>query len=272
MLHQLELWLAAMPLPLAGAIASLAAGLAAGVGALPVLVIDRTSLRLRDVLLGAAAGVMLSATCFSLVLPGLDAAGEQAGEGLGAIALVSTAMLLGAVGLWAIHRVVPHEHMLKGRDDVSGASLRRIWLFVLAITLHNVPEGLAVGVGVASGNVADGLALTIGIFLQNLPEGFVVALAVLPLGYSRLAAVGIALLTGAVETLGGLIGAGAVTLSQAFLPWAMAGAAGAMLFVISHEVIPETHRNGHDTAATFGVVVGFVVMMALDVGLGVIAA
>jgi Predicted divalent heavy-metal cations transporter len=272
MLQHLELWLAAMPLPLAGAVASLAAGLAAGVGALPVLVIDRTSFRLQDILMGTAAGIMLGATCFSLVLPGLDAAGAQAGKGLGAVALIGVAIILGAVGLWAIHRIVPHEHMFKGRDDVTGTRLRRIWLFVLAITLHNVPEGLAVGVGVASGNVADGLALTIGIFLQNLPEGFVVALAVLPLGYSRLAAVGIALATGGVETVGGLIGAGAVTLSQAFLPWAMAGAAGAMLFVVSHEVIPETHRNGYETPATFGLVVGFVIMMALDVGLGVIAA
>jgi ZIP family zinc transporter len=264
-----------LPLFWAGVLASLIAGLAAGVGALPVFLVDRASRRVQDVLLGSAAGIMLAATCFSLLLPGLEIAALRAGGVLAGGLLVGAGVMAGAVGLWLAHSLVPHEHIIKGKESLDGGlaprNVRRIWLFVLAITLHNIPEGLAVGVGVASGEAADGLALTIGIFLQNLPEGFVVALALLPLGWSRLQAVLVALATGAVETVGGLIGAGAVALSAAVLPWALAAAAGAMLFVISHEIIPETHENGHETPATFGVVGGFVLMMLLDVGLGVTA-
>lgn len=270
MLTDAEALLLALPPLWAGVAASLAAGLAAGLGALPVLFVDRAARRLQDILLGSAAGIMLAATSFSLLLPGLEVAISRTGSVVGGGLLIGTGVILGAVGLFLAHRVVPHIHPFK-RTDVPDApgmrSIRRIWLFVLAITLHNVPEGLAVGVGVASGEAANGLALSIGIFLQNLPEGFVVALAVLALGYPRARAVLIALLTGAVEAVGGFIGAGAVSLSQALLPWALAGAAGAMLFVISHEVIPETHENGHETPATFGVVVGFVLMMLLDVAL-----
>lgn len=275
MLSSAEQLVASMPLLWAGALASLIAGLAAGIGALPVFFVDRAARRLQDVLLGSAAGIMLAATCFSLLLPGLDVAAERTGSVFAGGLLVGAGVLAGAVGLWLMHRVVPHEDLLKERDtlqrSMAAKSARRIWLFVLAITLHNIPEGLAVGVGVASGGVANGLALTIGIFLQNLPEGFVVALALLTLGWSRTGAVLVALGTGAVETVGGLIGAAAVTLSAAVLPWALAAAAGAMLFVISHEIIPETHENGHETPATFGVVAGFVLMMVLDVALGVTA-
>ncbi|MFO1119361.1 MAG: ZIP family metal transporter [Rhodospirillales bacterium] len=265
-----------LPLFWAAVLASLIAGLAAGVGALPVLVVNRASRRLQDVLLGTAAGIMLAATCFSLLLPGLQIAAVQTSSVLGGALLVGIGIMAGAVGLWLMHRCVPHEHIVKGKESLGGGMLspqrvRRIWLFVLAITLHNIPEGLAVGVGVASGDSVAGMAVTLGIFLQNLPEGFVVALAMLPLGWSRLQAILLALATGAVETVGGLIGAGAVTLSAAVLPWALAGAAGAMLFVISHEIIPETHENGHETPATFGIVGGFVVMMLLDVALGTTA-
>jgi ZIP family zinc transporter len=274
MLDTLTAWMTAVPPLQAAVIASLFAGLAAGIGALPVLIVDRASRLLQDVLLGAAAGIMLGATCFSLLIPALTIAGERFGTPLTGGIGVGAGMMGGALALWAIHRLIPHEHIFKGVEGVHALSIRRIWLFILAITLHNIPEGLAVGVGVggiaASGDPSTAVALTIGIFLQNLPEGFVVALALLPLGYSRLLAILVALATGVVETIGGFIGAGAVVLSQAVLPWALAGAAGAMLFVISHEVIPETHSQGYETPATFGVVAGFVLMMVLDVGLGVI--
>lgn len=265
-----------LPLLWAAVLASLIAGLAAGVGALPVLFVDRASRRLQDVLLGGAAGIMLAATCFSLLLPGLQIAAAQSGSVLGGGLMIGIGIIAGAVGLWLMHQTLPHEHIVKGTESLAGGVLsakrvRRIWLFVLAITLHNIPEGLAVGVGVASGDTIAGLAVTLGIFLQNLPEGFVVALAMLPLGWGRLQAILLALATGAVETVGGLIGAGAVTLSGAVLPWALAAAAGAMLFVISHEIIPETHENGHETPATFGLIAGFVIMMLLDVVLGVTA-
>jgi zinc transporter, ZIP family len=257
----------ALPLVWMGALASLGAGIATGLGALPVLFITTVSRRVQDVLLGLAAGIMLAATVFALVLPGLEIAIFRTESPVGGTLQIGIGILLGAMLLWTLNRFVPHEHPVKGAEGPSPRAVRRIWLFVLAITLHNVPEGLAVGVAVGSGEVANALSLTLGIFLQNLPEGFIIALALLPLGYSRLAAVLIALGTGAVETVGGLFGALAVTLSSALLPWALAAAAGAMLFVISHEVIPETHEHGQETPATFGIIAGFVLMMLLDAAL-----
>ncbi len=254
-----------LPLVYAGMIASLLAGLASGVGALPVLLISQASQRLLDVLLGTAAGIMLAAASYSLLLPALEAGAEQFGGLVAGGVVAAFGLMLGAGGIWYAHKNLPHEHFFQGQEGVQGRQVRRIWLFIFAITLHNIPEGLAVGVGFGGGNVANGLALTVGIFLQNLPEGFVVALALLGLNYARLTAIGVALATGAVETVGGFIGAGFVSLSQALLPLGLAGAAGAMLFVISHEIIPESHGNGHQSPATFGLVAGFALMMVLDV-------
>lgn len=251
-----------------GAIASLLAGLATGVGALPILFLARISEQTQDVLLGFAAGVMLAASFFSLIIPGLDAA-EAQGHGASAAALVVIAgILLGAAALWMIHRYVPHEHFFAGREGPAGAKLRRIWLFVIAITLHNFPEGLAVGVGFGAGDVDKGMALAIGIGLQNMPEGLAVAFSLRTLDYGKGQALLVALLTGLVEPLGGLIGVFAVTLSTVLLPWGLAFAAGAMIFVISDEIIPETHRRGMETQGTAGLMVGLVVMMFLDVTLG----
>jgi ZIP family zinc transporter len=264
-LSAIAAYFAGLPLIYVGMIASLLAGLAGGVGALPILLISAASQRLQDVLLGAAAGIMMAAASFSLLVPALDAGMAQTGDILTGGLLAAFGLMLGAAGISLAHKYLPHEHFFKGRDQFSDSAVRRIWLFVIAITLHNIPEGLAVGVGFGGGNVANGLALTAGIFLQNLPEGFVVALALVSLGYGRATAVLVALATGAVETIGGFIGAGFVSLSQAFLPIGLAGAAGAMLFVISHEIIPETHRNGHEGESTFGLVAGFAVMMILDV-------
>lgn len=255
----------ALPVLYAGMLASLFAGLAAGVGALPILFISNASQRLQDVLLGGAAGIMLAASSFSLLIPALEAGTMQTGGILGGGLIAAAGLLIGAGAIWIAHRYLPHEHFLKGYDNESGRTIRRMWLFVFAITLHNIPEGLAVGVGFGGGNVANGLALTGGIFLQNLPEGFVVALALISLGYSRVVAILVALATGAVETVGGFVGAGFVSLSETFLPLGLAGAAGSMLFVISHEIIPETHGNGHESESTFGLVAGFAVMMILDV-------
>lgn len=251
----------------AGLLASLIAGSAAGVGALPVFVVHALSTRIRDVLLGCAAGLMLGATVFSLVMPGFEAATLQTGSNRMGVLLVGGGMMAGAFLLWVIDRLIPHEHLFKDKPREDQDRIKGVWLFVLAITIHNFPEGLAVGVGFGGGDVGNGLALTTAIFLQNLPEGFVVALAVLTLKHTAFGAVGVALATGVVETVGGFVGAFVVSLSAALLPLSLAIAAGAMLFVISHEVIPETHRNGHETPATFGVVLGFVVMMYLDVAL-----
>jgi len=147
-------------------------------------------------------------------------------------------------------------------------ALRRVWLFIIAITIHNFPEGLAVGVGFGAEGLSKGMPLAIGIGLQNAPEGLAVAVALLGEGYAKWHAWYIAALTGMIETVGGLLGAGIITISQPLLPWRLAFAAGAMLYVISHEIIPETHRSGHQNKATLGLSVGLVVMLFLDVWLG----
>ena len=251
----------------AGLLASLIAGLAAGIGALPVFVVRSISVRTNDVLLGIAAGLMLGASVFSLILPAIAAGAVRRDSGTLATLDVAAGILAGGTLLWLAHRVLPHEHFVKGREGLDASRVKGLWLFTIAITVHNFPEGLAIGVGFGDGDVGNGLALTTAIFLQNLPEGFAVALAMLALDYRPSAAVLVALLTGLVETLGGFVGAGVVSLSTSLLPYALAFAAGAMLFVISHEVIPETHRNGHETPATFGVLFGFVLMMVLDVAI-----
>jgi zinc transporter, ZIP family len=253
---------------LVGSLASLGAGLATTVGALPALLLRNISEQLQDVLLGFAAGVMLAASFFSLILPGLEAAAGQGAGEVAAVSIVIAGILSGALALWLIHRYAPHEHFVTGPEGPATEKVRRIWLFVIAITLHNFPEGLAVGVGFGGGDFGNGMAIAIGIGLQNMPEGLAVALALLTLNYSRGQALLVAALTGLVEPLGGALGVGAVTVSQSLLPWGLAFAAGAMIFVISDEIIPETHRKGMQAHGTAGLMVGLVVMMFLDVVLG----
>lgn len=250
-----------------GLLGSLAAGLMTSVGALPVLFGRRPSDKAKDVLLGFAAGVMLAASFFSLIVPSLEASAGLYGEGMLPAAIAVAAILIGAFTLGLLNELVPHQHFVLGREGPVSASLAKAWLFVLAITIHNFPEGLAVGVGFGGGNVANGASLAIGIGLQNAPEGLAVAVALIGEGYSRRQAFLVASLTGLVEPVGGLLGAGAVTISQPLLPWGLAFAAGAMLYVISHEIIPETHRRGFQKEATAGLIVGLVVMLFLDVTL-----
>ncbi|MDP8224050.1 MAG: ZIP family metal transporter [Candidatus Lernaella stagnicola] len=256
--------LASWPIPLLGVVASFVAGALSGVGALPILFMRDISQRTQDIMMGFGAGVMLAATSFSLIIPAVDSVG---GGWTGAL-IVAAGMMLGGGFLWFSDRFFPHEHFIKGPEGADAGNLKRIWLFIIAITLHNFPEGLAVGVGFGGGDVQNGLTLAIGIGLQNMPEGLVVALALISLNYSKAKALGIALATGLVEPIGGLIGAGIVSFSRPILPWGLAFAAGAMLFVISDEIIPESHRKGFEKEATFGVMIGFIVMMLLDVGLG----
>nr|WP_040615205.1 ZIP family metal transporter [Oceanicola granulosus] len=251
-----------------GFLGALAAGLMTGVGALPVLLGRTIGSATRDLALGFAAGVMIAASFFSLIIPALDAAGSEGASKAGPAAIVCVSILLGMGAVALLNEKLPHEHFDSGPEGPGGASLRRIWLFVFAITIHNVPEGMAVGVGFGADGVSGGLPLAIGIGLQNAPEGLAVAVSLLGEGYSRLRAFVIAALTGLVEPLGGLFGAGIVSISEPLLPWALAFAAGAMLYVISHEIIPETHRRGHQNRATAGLAVGLVVMLFLDVWLG----
>lgn len=252
-----------------GVSASVLAGLVCtSLGALPVFVVRELRPATQNVLLAFAAGVMLAATFFSLLLPALDRAEFGLGNRSMAAIAVIVALLIGATAMHVLHGLVPHEHFEKGPENVDNTRLRRVWLFVIAIALHNFPEGLAVGVGAGSGNLADGLGVTLGIGLQNIPEGLAVAVALRSLGYARNAAFGVAVFSGALEPLGGLLGAGAIAVSGALLPWALAFAAGAMLFIISSEVIPETHRQGAERGATSALFGGFAVMLFLDVTLG----
>jgi len=254
-----------MSLIATGLIASFLAGLATGVGALPALFFKSVPDRLMSALLGGAAGVMLAATSFSLIVPGIEH-GDLLWPGYG-VYVAALGILMGAFCLDLVDRLLPHEHFILGHEGPS-SRMKRIWLFIIAITIHNFPEGLAVGVGFGGGNIADGTSLAIGIGLQNMPEGLAVALPLLGLGYSRRKAIGIATLTGLVEPVGGLLGVGAVSVFHPVLPLGMAFAAGAMLFVISDEIIPETHAKGRSRLATFGIIFGFVLMMTLDNLLG----
>lgn len=251
-----------------GVIASTLAGGMTAIGALPVLLGKTVSPRLKDMLLAFAAGVMLAASFFSLIIPGLERGAELFGGKLAAAAIASTGIAIGVAFVAVLDVIVPHQHFAQGRQGPLDAEIAKIWLFTLAITIHNIPEGLAVGVGYGGGDIAAGTTLAIGIGLQNAPEGLAVALALWSIGYSKTFAVLIAGLTGAVEPVAGAIGAYAVSISQVVLPWALTFAAGAMLYVISHEIIPETHKGGHEKAATFGLTVGLIAMMVLDVVFG----
>jgi len=261
-----------------GILASLGAGLATGAGALPGLLLRNLSRKTLDTMLGFAAGVMLAATSFSLVVPGIEYGQEIYGNLLASVGVMVGGILFGGMFLDRMDKWLPHEHFLKGHEGPS-SSLRKTWLFVIAITLHNFPEGLAVGVGFGGAGMAEtaealreaighGRSLAIGIGLQNMPEGLAVMLPLMREGYSPWRALWIATATGLVEPIGGLLGAALVGFFAPLLPFGMAFAAGAMLFVISDEIIPETHRGGNARLATFGIMIGFVIMMAMDNLLG----
>ncbi len=250
--------------PITGAVASTLAGMCTAFGALGVFFVRQLPESVEDALLSSAAGIMLAATFFSLILPGIEYA---EGFGWGRVAAVSTVIagiLTGAALIWFIHRYSPHEHFIGGREGPDSRRLAQIWLFVITITLHNLPEGMAVGVGFAGGSFEGGLTLATGIALQNIPEGLAVAVALVVAGYGRGYAFVVASLTGVVEGVGGLVGALLTWLAEPLMPGTLGFAAGAMLYIISDEIIPETHRRGYQTLATFSLLGGFVVMMFLD--------
>lgn len=244
------------------------AAFATGMGTLPVVLSLRFSQRAHDAMLGFGAGVMLAASSFSLIIPALGAAEAQGANPWEAGGVVGGGILFGALALLLIDRALPHEHFVKGLEGTKALKLKRVWLFVLAICLHNFPEGLAIGVAFAGTDAIGAQALAMGISIQDVPEGLVIAIALLSVGYGRGLAVGVALLSGLIEPLAAVMGVAVIGLSAALLPWGLAAAAGAMLFVISHEIIPESHRQGHESYATVGLIAGFVLMMLLDTALG----
>lgn len=249
-------WLAAHPMAARGLQASLLAGLATGLGAIPVLFLRRPQSSLMAPMLGLAGGMMLAASLFSLLVPATGIVAASAAP-LPLAILTAGALLAGAALMQAMDRRFPHTHV-ESLDDSK--AMPRLALVVVAIALHNVPEGLAVGVAAAAG--ADH-GMTLGIALQNIPEGWIVASALLALGMPALRAAAIALATGLVEPAGGLIGVIATSLAGAALPLVLAGAAGAMLWVVGHELIPASHKPGRISAGNVGMVGGFAVMTAL---------
>jgi ZIP family zinc transporter len=254
---------------LAGAwLGGLMAAGATALSTLPVALSHPLSQRTNDALLGFGAGVMLAACSFSLVRPALDVAVSQGSGPWGAGLGVGAGILLGGMVLLLIDRMMPHEHFIKGPEGRSSHSLKRAWLFVLAIGLHNMPEGLAIGVAFGGPDQSGAQALATGIAIQDVPEGLVVAMALRSVGYARALAVALGVASGLVEPLFAVLGAAVVGLSAPLLPWGLSAAAGAMLYVISHEIIPESHRQGHEAFATTGLMLGFVLMMVLDTSLG----
>lgn len=241
--------------------------IATSAGALPLIRLREISGKTESVLLGGSAGVMLGATFFSLLLPALDLYQKRGHSAFVASSWVGFGVLAGAAFIYFFHQLLPHEHVLKGIDAHDREKLSRQWMVILAVALHNIPEGLAVGVGLGSGNNALGMTLAIAIALQDFPEGLVVALGLRAFGMSFRKIFLITALTGLAESIGVLIGFGAISITQTLLPFSFALCAGAMLFVVSHEVIPESHRQGFEKQATLGVMVGFVMMMMLDLGL-----
>ena len=237
-----------------GFVSSLLAGLATGAGALPIFLKEHFSDDMLDVLLGFAAGVMLATTAFSLLVPAIELSGPW-------IAVIG--LIMGALLLHFIDRFVPHFHPVAGPEGPP-SRLSRLWLFIIAIAIHNFPEGLAVGISFGLGDIASGLVVATAIGLQNAPEGLAVALPLLRENYSKRRALGYATLTGLVEPLGGLLGIVLISLAHSILPWGLAFAAGAMLFVVIDEMVPESHKKGFGRKATFGLIGDFSIMMLLD--------
>lgn len=237
-------------------------------GAIPGFFLSSLPQKIEDSLLGLAAGMMLAASSFSLILPGLKSGDAITGSALlGALSVVF-GMSLGVMLMLGMDEFTPHEHSHTGTYGPETRRMSRIWLFVLAIALHNLPEGMAIGVSFAQGDLQIGIPLTSAIAMQDVPEGLAVVMALRSVGYSALKSFSIASITGLLEPLGSVIG---LTLSSGLAiayPIGLGLAAGAMIFVVSNEVIPETHRNGNQRFATIGLVIGFALMMTLDTVLG----
>lgn len=236
-----------------------AAGLATGLGAIPVLLFQEIPEKIHDGLLGFAAGVMLTAAFFSLLVPALD---------LGGLWKTLLGVLVAALFVYWIEKSIPHMHPHFGNALSEDPSLETGLMMAIAVTLHNFPEGLAVGVGLASGSDSLGNLLAIAIAAQNIPEGLAVAAPLANSGLSRPKVFGLTLVSGLAEPIAAVIGITLAGFSNAVLPFGLAFAAGAMFYVVSDQLIPECHSNGNETQATFGVITGIIVMLALQEFLG----
>ncbi len=232
-------------------------------GSLLGFVFKKISHKFSDIVLSLAAGVMLAAAVIGLILPAIE------GGGIWELFLCITGIFAGAVCLSLFDKLVPHLHKLSGADIESHpegtAKLDKVLLFVTAIAIHNLPEGIAAGVSFGSGNTVEALTVAGGIALQNIPEGMVIIGPMLASGISPKRTFLCALGTGLVEVVGTFLGYFAVSLSSAILPFALAFAGGTMLYVISDEMIPETHAHGSERGATYALLAGFCIMLIMDV-------
>ncbi len=243
---------------------ALGVGGATVVGSIIGFIFKKQSHRFSDIVLSFAAGVMLAAAVLGLVLPSLEYGGKYG------IIVTVLGIFAGALCLNLIDKLVPHLHKMMGPDLEShnNADFNKVMLFVLAIAIHNLPEGIAAGVGFGSGDTSQALMIAGGIALQNIPEGMVIIAPMLSAGVKPRKTFVLAMITGLVEVIGTFIGYFAVSISTAILPFALGFAGGTMLYVISDEMIPETHAHGSQRGATYALLVGFCVMLVSDVLLG----
>ena len=244
---------------------ALGVGGASVVGALLGFLIKNPSHKLSDIILSFAAGVMLCAATGGLIIPAADSATGS----LSGTVVVILGVIIGAVAIRLIDKLVPHLHKLSGvdleRHPDKTAELNKVLLFIIAIAIHNFPEGIAAGVGFGGNNITDAFMIAGGIALQNIPEGMVIIAPMLATGMSKKRAFVIAVFTGFIEVVGTFLGYFAVGISDAILPFALAFAGGTMLYVISDEMIPETHAHGNETQATFALIAGFCIMLIIDI-------
>jgi len=232
------------------------------VGSLIGLLFKNISEKWNNAIMGFAAGVMLAAAILGLILPSVEGVGKER------LWITALGILVGALFLNAADKLTPHLHNLTGISKQEGpqnTSLNKVMLFILAIALHNIPEGLAAGVGFAGENISNAVFVAVGIAIQNIPEGLVTVSPLLLNGVSKGRAMGIAFVTGMLEVVGTFIGYFSAGVSAIILPFALAFAGGTMLYVISDEMIPETHSHGNERIATYAIIVGFILMLFLDV-------
>ena len=240
---------------------ALGVGGATLVGALLGFAFKKISHKFTDITLGFAAGVMLAAAVLGLILPSLEYGGRH-----GIITTV-VGIFVGALSLNLVDKLVPHLHKMVGADieEHKSTDLNKVLLFVMAIAIHNLPEGIAAGVGFGSDNPSQALLIAGGIALQNIPEGMVIIAPMLASGISAKKTFLCAAATGLIEVIGTMIGYFAVSIAQVILPFSLAFAGGTMLYVISDEMIPETHAHGNERGATYALLVGFCIMLISDV-------
>ena len=219
--------------------------------------------KFNDAIVGFAAGIMLAAAIIGLILPSLEE---------GNVWITSIGVLIGAVFLNLADKFTPHLHHITGMDQEVHAdsqnSLNKVMLFVMAIAIHNLPEGIAAGVGFGSDNIANAITVAVGIALQNIPEGIIIVSPLIMAGISKKRVFLIASFTGLIEIIGTMIGFTAVTLATAILPFALAFAGGTMIYIISDEMIPETHSHGYEQMATYSLLFGFITMLIMDFYIG----